>query len=507
MAHNAKDNRLGIWLAATGGVGFVLILFLTRQWGVGVLAESMAYVEAARHFVSGLGFSIFSGAGTVTPLVTNPPGFPFVLSWGWFLGMDAFHWARILNAFFFGINIVLAGLLAWSWSRNKIAGLVAAGLFLCSPQLLEIHLHLLAEPILFAAVLTALIALQRHEEQGGRGTFYLAVGATLVAGMIRPVETALVLTAWAVLFSIPRDGVREKTLKTWLFALLAFSFSVIWYIRNVFIGNMAWGIYPSSDEKVYTFLDTFSMWFLPSIVFDAVRWAVLGLVVGTAAALWWKRKEVKIPEAASARGVEAGILFMVAYLASCLCLMGFLSPAPGISNAIFSPVLVVFLVVLACGVVRVDLKKIFVVAIAVFFAISLARSVKLAIAFEKEGHGYSSRTWTDSKVLRELRALDERVRVYTNSPEAMYYLTGRPSVKIASRQEREVLLATPEALKMFADRQAVGVVFNGERFAAGSQWQDLKDRAALQKVMSDDVAAIYIRKKTSGAVQGEAFQK
>ena len=500
MVKEFKDSRFFFWLAVIGTIGFLLILLLTRKWGLGVTAGSMFYVEAARNFVSGVGFSVFSKGGTLEPLVFYPPGFPFLLSWGWFLGMDAFHWARFLNAFFFGVNIFLAGVLAWSWSKNKIAGLVAAGFFLVSPQLMEIHLHLLSEPVVLVFLLIFFIALSRYEEGGEKKMFYAASCSAAVAGMLRPIEMAFVVTAWAVFFSAKGVDSKGKGLRAGFFLLIVAAFPVIWCLRNILLGEPMGVVYPFSVDRIYICLDTFSTWLLPKVIPDAVRWVVMGLAIGSVIALWHRRKKAAEENATPVLGLGAAVLFMVVCLLFCFFHMPLISPVSMAGNAILSPILALGLIVLACEVVRADVKKMIVGVVILFALVSLGRCVNLAVSFFKNGEGYSSRAWTESKVLRELRAVDERVTVYTNDTQAVYYLIGRPAIHIPEKNEDgRFFPSIPVVSRMFEGRVAVGVIFNEKTFLLGPSWQHLRKTVALKNVMSDGLASIYVQKKTGGA--------
>ena len=477
MTKEFKDSRFFLWLAVIGVIGCALILLITRKWGLGVTTGSMSYVEAARNFVSGSGFSIFSNRGTLEPLVSYPPGFPFVLSWGWFLGLDAFHWARLLNSFFFGVNIFLAGILAWSWSRNKIAGLVASGLFLFSPELLKIHVHLLSEPIFFTLLLLFFIALSRYEDHGGKKMFYALACSAALAGLIKPAEMAFIVTAWAVFFSAKGEALKEKAVKAGFFLLIAVSFSVIWGVRHVFSGGSVWEAYS----------------------FSVVRFGI-GLAFAVAIALWWLKKKPAGQDEASVTGIRTAFLFMLVSCTVFLFVMSFADPAMMAGNGDLSSALALVLIVLACMVVRVDLKKIFLGMFILFALVSIGRSVALAVSFIRDGDGYSSKAWTESKVLRELRAVDERVTVYANDPAAVYYLIGRPAIQIPALQEDDRFFPTVSAAsRMFEARAAVGVVFNEKFFSSGSRWTALKRAAALKNVMSDNLASIYVQKKAAAA--------
>ncbi|MBF0123472.1 MAG: hypothetical protein HQL21_08750 [Candidatus Omnitrophica bacterium] len=476
MAKEIKDNRSFIWLAAIAIIGSILVFLVTRKWGLGVTVGSMFFVEAARNFVLGAGFSIFSKAGTLEPLASYPPGFPFLLSWGWFLGLDAFHWARFLNIFFFGINIFLAGILAWSWSKNKIAGLVAAGFFLCSPELLNIHLHLLSEPIFFVFLLIFFIALCRYQEVGGKKMFYAVACSAALAGLIKPVEMAFILTAGVVFFGVKGEDFKEKCVKVGFFLLIGGFFPVILCVRNILLGVLAGNVYSI-------------------LVLGSLKILVFACII----ALWQRREKLVSENVVRLTGFPIAFLFMLVYAVSVFPVISFVPSANSSGLGDLSAILVLALIVLACMATRADLKKITLGVVILFAMVSLGFCVNLMVAFVRNGAGYSSKAWTESKVLRELRAIDERVTVFANNPSAVYYLIGRPAIQIpASRWEDGFFPSIETASRMFEKREAVGVVFNEKDFSPGSRWTRLKARAMLKNVMSDSLATIYVQKKVEG---------
>lgn len=505
MEKRSGDGRFFLWLGLIGTAGSVLVFFLSRQWGLGVSALSVCYTEAARNFISGLGFAVFSKGGTVESLVAYPPGFPFLLSWGWFLGMDAFHWARILNVIFFGINIFLAGILAWSWSRSRVAGWVAAGLLLVSPHALGIHLHLLSEPVALSCLLFFFISLSRYEQGGSRKMFYAAAVAALLAGLLKPFEAAFIVSAWAVFFSVKTEDVRAKAIKAGLFFLIAASCSLLWYAPGILTGRISWTEYPLSLSRIYIFLDLFSTWILPEVVSDIVRWIVMGLVLGGIVFLWKARKKLFKGSDLLVFGRSGAFVFMLASFLSCFFIVPLFPSQKMMVPAVLFPILVLLLILMACVAVRVENRKMAAVILGGFLLLSAGRSVYLGNSFFHDGQGYSSRGWTESKVLKELRSLDERVTVYTNDPKAIYYLTGRSGIAIPQRGEDDGFFPLiSSASLMFERRLAIAVIFEEKGFLPGTKWQDLMVAARLQKVMSDPVASIYVQKREPGATGSSA---
>src|SRR5512138_2425133 len=116
---------LGLGLIAL--IGMVLILRATPN-GLGLSDDSIGYIAGARSMAAGRGYreAYLASDGPVTHF---PPAFPSVLAFFGFLGIDPLHAARFVNAFLFGLNAALLGILAWRMTPSLTAGLVLAGLF------------------------------------------------------------------------------------------------------------------------------------------------------------------------------------------------------------------------------------------------------------------------------------------------------------------------------------------------------------------------------------------
>jgi hypothetical protein len=354
-------------------------------------------------------------------------------------------------------------------------------------------------PIILGCVLSFFIALSRYEENGGKGMFYAAACTAALAGLMKPLEFAFVLTAWEVFFSAKGDAGKGKGFRALLFLLIATGFSVIWHARNIVLGTPVLSGQPFSLQRLYGCLDTASIYLLPSMIPDIIRWGVMGLAITGGIVLLRGRKKAAGDSLTPVAGLPVAFLFMGSSLLLYLFIMPLIVQPVGSCHSVLSPALALGLVILACLVVRTDLEKVIVVVVILFALGSFARSVNLAVSFFRDGRGYSSKAWTESKVLKELRAVDERVMVYTNAPEAVYYLIGRPSMRIPLKSEDDGFFpSVSTASRMFDKRTAVGVIFNEKHFSPGARWSELQRRAALKNVMSDSVVSLYVQKKAGG---------
>jgi hypothetical protein len=57
-------------------------------------------------------------------------------------------------------------------------------------------------------------------------------------------------------------------------------------------------------------------------------------------------------------------------------------------------------------------------------------SIKWVADFHQNGSGYSGKAWVESELIHKVRALPSGTLIYTNGPDAIYILTGRPAYSI-----------------------------------------------------------------------------
>ena len=136
-------------------IGFCLVLQATPE-GAGLSDDSIAYIAGARSMVAGHGYRE-AWLASNQPVTHFPPAFPSVLAFFGFLGIDPLHAARFVNALLFGLSAGLLGILAWRMTPSLTAGLVLAGLFVLSGDLLQVHAVAMSEPLFIFLSLLSLL--------------------------------------------------------------------------------------------------------------------------------------------------------------------------------------------------------------------------------------------------------------------------------------------------------------------------------------------------------------
>jgi MFS family permease len=460
----------------------------------------MVYVQAAKNFVSGQGLSVFSGTEAVRPLTQFPPLFPFVLSWGWFLGMDAFTWARFLNAALFGVNIFLAGMLAFTYSRKLSSAVLASVFLLISVHIFETHAMLLSTPLFLAEALGFFLAFSLFLKNKTRGSFYATLLLAAAAGLTHVIGFVLILSGTLAFLMLSSGELRERARRALFFAVCTLFPVILWQgWKQIFPAPSVAGYYQlhwPSWGSVHSAVNTVSSWLLPATVPDGVRWVVLGLAIGVVLALARRKENTTKPPSSQ---VGMALLLFLGISLVAVVVKGFLvrgGSALGHRDLVLVyAVLFVWLatnwhvlwdqVNLSAGVRRVILA-----GLIVFVGLTVFRSVHFGTVFYKSGAGYNSKAWVESQVVRNLRALDD-VPVYTNDPMAVYYLTGRPAVMLPRCcQQLDNFPAVEKIADDFSRLRAVAVIFL-PACDKGTALAQAIPAVQLTRFMGDNVADIY----------------
>jgi hypothetical protein len=124
----------------------ILFVFQATPEGAGLSDDSIAYIAGARSMAAGNGYRE-AWLASNQPVTHFPPAFPSLLAFFGFLGIDPQNAARWVNALLFGASAFLLGILAWRMTPSLTAGLVLAGLFVLSGDLLQVYTMAMSEPL------------------------------------------------------------------------------------------------------------------------------------------------------------------------------------------------------------------------------------------------------------------------------------------------------------------------------------------------------------------------
>ncbi len=189
----------------------VLGMLTATRFGIGINPDSVTYVDAARNLLRGDGLSVLSGAGAeLKPLTHFPPLYSGMLALLGITGAELPSVARWLNAFLFGANIALIGLMIGLYARQSfwLPGL-GSFLALTAPGILGTHSFALSEALFIFLTLIGLLCLTIHME-GRRRRFLVAAALAIgLSVLTRYIGLASVLTGVVALlvFNLQRTSI------------------------------------------------------------------------------------------------------------------------------------------------------------------------------------------------------------------------------------------------------------------------------------------------------------
>jgi hypothetical protein len=458
-----------------GVCGLLLLVFITRH-GIGTSPDSAAYIAAARGLASGT-------ADSAVDLVFRAPFYPVLLAIISQIGLDALAAARWLNVLLFALNAMMVGAFLLRFSSGP-AWLPAAGtlLFLVGGPLLAIHSYAWTESLFIFLSFLSLFLLAEYLHNSGKKRFLLlsAVLAGL-AWLTRYAGAPVVATGVVGLLLFDSRPVRRRIAPAVLYGAIGTLPFLLWIGRNVLVTQSATGrelvFHPIGKSHFWQAVFTVSGWLhVPDATPGLLRIAGLMLVVaglGMVVFLIRRRMTGQIP--ATHQNMPAFfklvMLNVALYSLFLIFSISFLDANTPLDDRILSPVYVAILLLvfhLLDNLLAVagDKRAIeFLVGIGVlgFFALSVPSAWKWIVTSHEQGLGFSNLSWRQSAILQEVSKLPAGTLIFSNSPEAVYLVTGRSASQLPRRVEATTQQQNPDytsELAVFRDRleQNEGVV-------------------------------------------------
>ncbi|MHB8133034.1 MAG: hypothetical protein ACYDH1_02320 [Anaerolineaceae bacterium] len=429
---------------------FYLILFLLAclaaimmiydmEWGPWAFSDSAAYISAARNLVAGNGLSVPTPEGGFTPLTLHQPLFPLVLSFFLLFDIHPFTTTTVLNIACFSLSILFLGTGCYYFSKSKVFSLVVVILLMWCPQIIENFDGAMSEPLyLFLTILTFFLILVYVEQKH----LLILILAALCAGfsiLTRYIGVVNLAAGVIILFGLVQENVRNRFLKTSFFAGIAILPQFVWFVFSA--GSDTPGsrqiIFP--DKLIRTFENfwdgvriTLSAW-LPIErtwqINDEIRtWIVIffGIFILVSLVLatyfFWKKKKNFFER--FERLIFSAAIIAFIYLLIFFITFAFSSIPPDINSRTLIPLFPFFLIILY-GILfqypRTHLEKsIAGIMILTLFSISFLvwypTSRELLYDRHHNGHGYTSKYYQESTVLKASRDLPKNIPWISNKP-------------------------------------------------------------------------------------------
>ena len=475
--------------------------------GLYVSPDSVSYVGIARSLLDGQGWSPPPG---LPPPGHFPPLFTLVLAGLGQLGLDPLDAARVVNVVVFGAIIALVGVVLWRCTASPGMGLAGSVLVLVAGDLLTFSASALTEPLFILLALSAMVALAAYLDSRRPGLFAVAAAVAAGAVLTRYVGVALVIAGMAVLVGF---GARRR----WHGAPDALVFGAV--AMAPVLGWLAWaGRVRDSKGDSSVVLHLPGLDYLGQAVRPLARWVVplvppaLGLGLAALLVAGAMVMVRRLAPAADDKPTPLAALpwllgaFAAAYLVVLVVDRSLLDASGRLDSRFLAPLHVVAILLVVPPLARAWRVGVPAPAIAGAAAVVALLVVDAGIwigdGLTDDGvgrRGYEARAWQESEVVAAVAAAVDREPgrpVYTNGFDAVFLLTGRPTLPLPA--ETNYLTGQPNPRygeELAAVRGNGGLVAYFDAVSARKSFlptrAELERDLGLQPLSSDEVGTLY----------------
>jgi 4-amino-4-deoxy-L-arabinose transferase-like glycosyltransferase len=516
------SRRLSFALLLLSLLAVALVILATR-FGIGVTPDSTVYLEAARNLTAGRGLIALAADGELRPMTHYPPLYSSLLALIGLGHVSIAGAARWLQAILFGANVLLVGFVIARSARNSFwLPIVGALLMLTAPDVVAVHTLALTEPLFILLAVSCLVTLAQYLKNDRPGWLILAASLAGLALLTRYVAVTLMVTGLAALLLLPQRDWRRRLTSAFVFGAITALPMILWFIRNARLTGSQTDrqmiFHPPGIKQFVVAISTVASWLLVGKVRGDLRIGIF--VAETILAvlfLLYLRKQIRRSAVDDDSSREIGhdlnfkqlplvlLIFIVSYT-------GFIIIATSLFDLVIFdertllPLHVVSIVlVLVCAsklLVRFpNIRGIRLTLILAAIAVLGSYFLRTAGWFAHtryDGQGYASRAWKESKTVHRVRSLAPEIPIYSNAPDAVYYLTGRPAILVPEKtvfitgrlnQNYETELAKMGS-RLKTEEGAL-VYFNTlpERWYLTSE-SELEERLALREVLKETDGSI-----------------
>ena len=494
-----KDDKAGnviftILFAALLVLSAFLFIRCTPD-GVGLVSDSVNYINGARSIASGDGYFRQSGGGELKAITNFPPLYSIFLAVPFLFGVDwqlAVWWVSL---FFFILNTALIIRLIWLAGGSRWAGLLGAAMYLAMRPYLYYQFYAMSEPVYYFCTLLAFICMIR----GFREKKFLwwlacgiACGGAFLARYIGIVSLCAIFGA-VIVFSREKRG-------RFLAGLFCGAIPPVaaWLVRNALITGNA------SNRQILSHWVTMDdlrhgvmilwRWLFPSRYggMDApVRWMVwaaaafmgLSLIFCLIIMIIMSRADHS-PDSPALLSIWTWLLFIVGYNLFVVLTISLFDASVNIEERILFPAFMIFFLIFPTIFGRLlktgnYLPSLLPLAAVIFFTVTFALDTATHLSdMAEHGYGWGWEGWNTSPAMQIIRGLPEDKVIYSNQIEAVSLWTGRGSYALldpvdpSSEQVREGYQDTlNEIRRQVNDGEAVLVFFGITSWVAdGDNW-------------------------------------
>lgn len=484
------EPQISRWIFFTGllltGIIAAIALLRSTPYGLGLVNDSVSYVNGAQNLMAGNGYTRTSGGGELKPITHFPPLFSISLAVFSAGELDIIPGARAFITVLYGLDVILLGLLVYQISRSMFFSLLAALILAFSDTFLKLYIFLMSEPLYLTWVLLAFVLLGLYY-QGRKVKWLLLCGLTLgLSFLTRFAGVSLwgTIAVALIIFDSHWKKPYRFPFRPFLTLLVSFLLPVIiWTAVNYFIspraddgliGNRQLSWHPITVGDLYYTSKKLLTWAAPDVIIKSLPvlgrlmslLSIMGLVI---LGIWlliglrrvWKDRRSAEPENNHTELALSLGLHIPTYIAFLFVSISLLDASIPLDDRMFSPVLLAGIGLSAAGLAWLWKQKnhllpgkfaassavafrLFVSLLCIFFVLTGIQDSRAAVEdLSREGQGFAHRGMSQSPAIPAIRTLPNEMVIYSNRPTATLILANRPAYILLGRIDPVTLEERP----------------------------------------------------------------
>jgi uncharacterized membrane protein len=507
---------LFIGLLAIVGVGFV---WYATGYGIGASPDSVIYIGAARNLLAGAGLTVPVGETMNAPLTQYPPLYPIFLAVSGIFQADPYAGARWLSALLFAANIFLTGfILLRLLPQQPWLAILGAGLILLSPGMVGIHVMAWSEPLFILLSLLALVKTASFLDFPGRRSLVWAGILTGLALLTRYAGISLAAAGVMGIIWLGHGSFYRRLRDSLIFGLISIFPLLVFLVYNQFTNGTATnreiGFHPVTRAQLWEGLTTVTGWFgapqgLPTLIYVVFLGGLILLFLTGLFFIYRRTPQTNTQENNSPRLpalMQLMGLYTLIYGMFLLVSITFLDANTPLDNRILAPIFPMLIILLiCCGAFIVKRIKIaqrfawsFVIIAGGLLVIYGAQSMPELRQYHQSGIGLSAPGWQKSGLIEQVKRLPPGLTLYSNAPDAIYLLTGKPAARLprkfelsAQRPNADFAAEIAAIGKEMADGKAMIVFFTQTGRLTNPSEDDLKMLIPMHHCANMDDGIVY----------------
>jgi len=493
--------------------GFIMVYDM--EWGPWAFSDSAAYISAARNLVAGNGLTVPTPDGSLSPLRLHQPLYPLVMSFFLLFDIHPFTTTTVINVASFSLSILLIGVSSYYFSKSKIFSLIIVFLMTWCPFVIENFDGAMSEPLYLFLTLLNFMAVLLFLEKRKNWMLLLAALAVGLSILTRYIGIVNVVGGALMVFVFLNEKTKNRLITALFYSFMSAVLPIIWLLisgATSGIGNRQI-IFPQNLFSVFgnfyqAIIISFGDW-LPLLknwqITDEIRFLLIGFLGGfcfisIAIGLWLKSRKKQTSWGSFERLLYGSVILSLTYVLIFFATFAFSSLPPDINNRTLIPLFPFFLMVFY-GIFflfpRTHLEKtisglsilgIFLVSFWVWYPVSR----ELLYDRHHNGHGYTSKYYQESTILKAARTLPRDIPWISNEPAFLLLNLDKFPYDLNTLYPA---ITKPDATALGEGETELDRIFSQEEAALIILQPQLEND--LRKLIGDQ-AALQIGKLTSG---------